>query len=342
MVAPIRDVPVPSSIIYASECINAGVDLSNWREDIEFCPYECPSGLIYEAAASTPVPTCLDRSPKQIGTARGCVCPSGQFLQDGVCVPASECQCLYEGVFYNPGDKIRKEGECQECTCAAAGEMECSPIACNVPSCPSDQILASKNDICCPYCESDWVVALNPAETVKQGQNVAFTCQVHTEVPKEDIVWTKDGKVISEGVSKNRLRLRITDAQQGGTYTCTATKGSAKKSAEFVLTVKVVEPESTIKFKPVKSQVSCKVKKKCQVLFKISKEDGEIDPKTVKLCKLVDEKLTSCKKMKYKKKKSTYYGKIKKPKETDSGDYVCVVPDDGKNVVSDPVPVSVK
>ena len=119
-----------------------------------------------------------------------------------------------------------------------------------------------------------------------------------------------------------------------------ATKGAAKNSADFVLSVKVEKP--AIEIQPVKSQVSCKAKKKCQVAFKISKEDGEIDLKTVKFCKLVNGKLTKCQKMKYKKKKRTYYGIVKKAKETDSGRYVCVVPDDGKNVVSDPVPVKVK
>ena len=47
------------------------------------------------------MPTCLDKDPEQTGTVRGCFCPENQFLQDGECVAADGCKCLYEGQFYD-------------------------------------------------------------------------------------------------------------------------------------------------------------------------------------------------------------------------------------------------
>jgi len=330
---------------YASSCIEAGIDLSNWRKSVDYCPYECQEGLTYMSDGPVPAPTCLDKKPKEEGTVRGCFCPSGQFLQDGKCVPESECRCLYEGKFYEPGAAIKKEGECKECKCGGAGEMSCSPLSCDVPTCASNQILASKDDLCCPYCESDWVVALNPKEKIKEGQDVVLTCQVHTDsLSKNDITWSKGGKDITDGVSNDGLTLKITNAGEGddGTYTCTATKGSATSQAEFQLTVDV-PPKPTITFKPMKTKVSCKSKKKCQVFFKIIKKDGgNVSKNSAKLCKLVDGELKKCTKMTYKKRKGTFFGKVKKPSVSDSGDYVCVVTDDGKKVVSDPVVVVVK
>ena len=55
---------------------------------------------MYRANGRVPAPTCLHKDPEQTGTQRGCFCPRGQFLQDGVCVKPDQCRCLYEGTFY--------------------------------------------------------------------------------------------------------------------------------------------------------------------------------------------------------------------------------------------------
>merc|ERR1719318_1800233 len=86
----------PQMEVYAQQCIDKGVDVSDWRNSVDFCPFECPSGQVYNSAGSTPVPTCLDRNPTPTGTVRGCYCPAGQFLQDGRCINANQCKCLYE------------------------------------------------------------------------------------------------------------------------------------------------------------------------------------------------------------------------------------------------------
>ena len=66
--------------------------------------YDCPEPTVYLPDGATPVPTCLNRDPEKTGTVAGCFCPEDQFLQDGLCVEASGCKCLYEGQIYNVSD----------------------------------------------------------------------------------------------------------------------------------------------------------------------------------------------------------------------------------------------
>ena len=332
---------------YASSCIDAGVDLSNWRAAVDYCPFKCPAGLAYQADGPLPAPTCLEREPEQDGTVRGCFCPTGQFLQDGVCVNENQCKCLYEGSFFDLGDVIKKDSECQDCTCGAGGVMSCASFKCPSITCAANEIKASKDTSCCPYCESDWVEALNGEETIKSGQDVVLTCQVNTGgVTAGDISWVKDGNVITNGVSKDGLKLKISDAVEddGGSYSCVAKKGVAESRAVFKLDVKAPPPVvDEITFKPSKTTVKCKSNKGCKLQFKITKDSGDkVNAKSVKFCQL--HKLDNCV-TKLKEKKGKFTGKLgsKKttPKET-AGHWVCVVTEDGKETVSDPVTVTVK
>jgi len=47
--------------------------------------------------------------------------------------------------------------------------------------------------------------AENPDNQIKKGQSVVLTCEVLVEgVSRKDIVWLKDGKKITKGISKNK------------------------------------------------------------------------------------------------------------------------------------------
>ena len=150
---------------YVSTCYEAGVDVAGWREVVNYCPFECSEELIYLPKGPTPTPTCLDQHPAPGGTIEGCFCPLGKFLQDGICVTSEECECLYEGTFYQPGDTVQEEGECQECVCHTAGQMTCTSISCPEVTCEDAEILASRDDLCCPFCDSSWVKAVDPVES---------------------------------------------------------------------------------------------------------------------------------------------------------------------------------
>ncbi|KAG9347866.1 hypothetical protein JZ751_003882, partial [Albula glossodonta] len=58
--------------------------------------------------------TCADISSQRNCTSHcvtGCRCPAGQFLQDGGCVNASQCACLWEQGILQPGEQVTK-GNC--------------------------------------------------------------------------------------------------------------------------------------------------------------------------------------------------------------------------------------
>ena len=61
----------------------------------------CEEGLAYEPCGSFCPPTCGDKNPdcgKLAGKCNeGCFCPKDTYLQDGKCVPADECQCMFNG-----------------------------------------------------------------------------------------------------------------------------------------------------------------------------------------------------------------------------------------------------
>jgi len=215
------------------------VDLSDWREEVEYCPYDCPDPTIYLADGATPVPTCLNKEPEKTGTVRGCFCPDGKFLQDGVCVDASGCKCLYEGQFYDNGATVEKKAECKTCTCQDAGEMVCEDSPCPELSCDDNEIEAIKDDDCCPYCDDAWVEAMNPEVTVKKGQKIVLTCAVHADVPKSAITWYKGTHKVKKGLSRTRLRLTIDEAtaEDDSDYRCEAIKDGKVGSDMFVVDV---------------------------------------------------------------------------------------------------------
>ena len=348
---------------YASTCIQNGIDLANWRDSVEFCPYTCPAGLMYSSAGPVPTPTCLDREPEVQSTTRGCFCPSGQFLQDGVCVSPDQCKCLYEGVFYLLGDVVKEDPLCKTCTCAAAGEMSCVPFECPTLSCGPGEIKASNNDECCPYCEANWVEAINPEVKVLAGAVVVLTCQINAP-DVTDIMWT-GGPAHSDAAagrtSEDGRTFKITTdgVKNSGTYICTATKEGSTASAEFKLEVvepKPVEPVKPVKpVKPVepvepKPEVTikaakgktCKAKKNCTIRFKVS--GVEVGSNDGKICQLIDGEPKNCKKPKYRKGKKEFSAKLGKRKGTPAsaaGKWVLVVTVDGKEVVGGEMEVSV-
>ena len=68
-----------------------------------------------------------------------------------------------------------------------------------------NEIESKLDDKCCLVCDDSWVKALNPDNTAEQGQKVVLTCEINAEgVRKKDITWYKDGKKITDGVSKNK------------------------------------------------------------------------------------------------------------------------------------------
>ncbi|KAJ8413272.1 hypothetical protein AAFF_G00092680, partial [Aldrovandia affinis] len=76
-------------------------------------------------------PTCPDISSQRNCSSHcitGCRCPRGQFLQEGRCVNASLCACLWKGGVLQPGEEVTK-GNCSTCVCHD-GRVFCDDSSC--------------------------------------------------------------------------------------------------------------------------------------------------------------------------------------------------------------------
>ncbi|CAH1242272.1 HMCN1 [Branchiostoma lanceolatum] len=65
----------------------------------------------------------------QLTCQEGCYCAEGTYSQNGECVAAAECKCLYNGQEYEPGQNITSD--CNTCVCEN-GYMTCSDEECAV------------------------------------------------------------------------------------------------------------------------------------------------------------------------------------------------------------------
>ena len=60
------------------------------------------------------------------------------------------------------GDEIKKDSECQTCTCQDSGNMQCTDFKCPALTCAANEVEAHMEDACCGYCASDWVKVGEP------------------------------------------------------------------------------------------------------------------------------------------------------------------------------------
>ncbi|XP_016091061.1 LOW QUALITY PROTEIN: SCO-spondin [Sinocyclocheilus grahami] len=75
--------------------------------------------------------TCSDLHSERncsLNCTTGCRCPHGLFLQEGRCVSASQCECLWEGSVIRPGQDV-SNGSCSTCVCKE-GRVTCDESSC--------------------------------------------------------------------------------------------------------------------------------------------------------------------------------------------------------------------
>ncbi|MED6292103.1 hypothetical protein CHARACLAT_030300, partial [Characodon lateralis] len=90
----------------------------------------CEESFVYRDCISCCPPTCTFEK-ECLGTnlhcLDGCYCPDGLILQNGTCIPASQCPCVYHGTSYVQGQVIQQG--CSVCVCMG-GVWNCTENNC--------------------------------------------------------------------------------------------------------------------------------------------------------------------------------------------------------------------
>ncbi|XP_060104212.1 SCO-spondin-like [Heteronotia binoei] len=115
---------------YARECAQQHIFLS-WRRPA-FCEKSCGPGKVYSDCVSSCPASCAAVGPAEEGGCQeecvsGCECPPGLYLEEGACVPESQCPCFHRRQKYAPGEALQQR--CNQCTCQG-GHWLCSQDQC--------------------------------------------------------------------------------------------------------------------------------------------------------------------------------------------------------------------
>ncbi|KAK3857259.1 hypothetical protein Pcinc_036476, partial [Petrolisthes cinctipes] len=117
----------PQLAAYSKECTRKGI-IIDWRAEVRECGIHCTGGQRYQVCGNSCGRTCLDLATNvdcKRKCVEGCNCLDGFSLDtDGICVPVTECPCVYEGKEYKPGYEMlqaQPDGTQKVCECFNAG-----------------------------------------------------------------------------------------------------------------------------------------------------------------------------------------------------------------------------
>uniref|UniRef100_A0A8D0TL61 SCO-spondin n=1 Tax=Sus scrofa TaxID=9823 RepID=A0A8D0TL61_PIG len=124
--------------------------------------HECPPGEMWQQAAPGELgpceQTCRELNAVEAwgncsaGQAAGCVCPPGRFRsQQGLCVPAGQCECWRHGRPHPPGSKWQEA--CESCRCVGGRSVCTQP--CPILSCAQGEEAVQEPGSCCPTCRQE-------------------------------------------------------------------------------------------------------------------------------------------------------------------------------------------
>ncbi|XP_071946555.1 IgGFc-binding protein-like isoform X2 [Antedon mediterranea] len=135
---------------YAQACSFMGIQLGNWRNTLDKCPFQCEDDKIYNACGTSCPATCLNLPTEcPVMCEEVCECPENTVLDNGQCISPSECGCTSSsGLYYQIGqqwiDNICK----QTCTCNGG------VVICNEYSCDSNAECSVRNGVRGCYCQA--------------------------------------------------------------------------------------------------------------------------------------------------------------------------------------------
>ncbi|XP_064499952.1 IgGFc-binding protein-like isoform X1 [Pseudopipra pipra] len=125
---------------YADDCQENGIDISDWRMRMG-CPFTCPPNSTYSTCGPTCPPTCnipavLSSCAASTTCVDSCVCHEGLVLDANICIPPSDCGCVFRGLFHGLGEEFWGDPTCtQRCVCDA----EQRQAVCRNSSCGAEE-----------------------------------------------------------------------------------------------------------------------------------------------------------------------------------------------------------
>ncbi|CAH7375907.1 Fcgbp [Phodopus roborovskii] len=122
---------------YTAACQVAGATVKPWRTE-SFCPLQCPAHSHYSVCTRSCQGSCAALSGLTGCTTRcfeGCECDDHFLLSQGVCIPAHDCGCTFNGQ-YMPVNTSLMTSDCQELCCCSAR----TGLTCHAAGCPSGHV----------------------------------------------------------------------------------------------------------------------------------------------------------------------------------------------------------
>nr|XP_033818517.1 IgGFc-binding protein-like [Geotrypetes seraphini] len=117
---------------YTDACQRQNIVIYEWRK-IAGCPMQCPDNSQYKTCGSACPRTCNDDAAQcSEPCVETCECNDGFVLNEGKCVPKSNCGCVFEGRIYGANEKFWADKNCKkQCICNPTTiKVECKATNC--------------------------------------------------------------------------------------------------------------------------------------------------------------------------------------------------------------------
>ncbi|XP_051063597.1 IgGFc-binding protein [Phodopus roborovskii] len=122
---------------YTAACQAAGATVKPWRTE-SFCPLQCPAHSHYSVCTGSCQDSCAALSGLTQCTTQcfeGCECDDHFLLSQGVCIPAHDCGCTFNGQYMPVNTSLMTSDCIKRCFCSPS-----TGLTCRAAGCPSGRV----------------------------------------------------------------------------------------------------------------------------------------------------------------------------------------------------------